>query len=87
MLLSVGLGALGLVVLRLLLMAMGHMRVMGSLFVIARFVMLGGFTVVLGGMLMMISGLLVMLRNLAVGHVASPLSSPPSGSLPVVTPE
>jgi hypothetical protein len=53
-------------------MTVGGVGVVRCLFVIAGFVMLGGFTVVLGGMLVVFGGLGVMLDVGVVTHRALP---------------
>ncbi|SDP18134.1 hypothetical protein [Afipia sp. GAS231] len=55
-------------------MAVGAMRVVRRLFVIAGFVVLGGFTVMLGGMLVMFGGFVVMFDGV-FAHVCAPDSS------------
>jgi hypothetical protein len=49
---------------------MGMMR---RLFVIAGFMVLGGFTVMLGRVFMMLSGFLVMLHALMLAHISLPV--------------
>ena len=51
----------------------GGVGVVRRLFVIAGFVMLGGFTVMLRGMLVMFGGLVVMLDVGVIAHVALPV--------------
>ncbi|HML07275.1 MAG TPA: hypothetical protein VK430_03990 [Xanthobacteraceae bacterium] len=48
---------------------MSYLGVVGGLFMIARLVMLGGFTMVLGRLLVMMRGLFVMLVDIVIGHV------------------
>jgi hypothetical protein len=52
-------------------MAVGAVSVVRGLFVIAGFVVLGGFTVMLGGMLVMFGGLVVMFDGV-FAHVWAP---------------
>jgi hypothetical protein len=52
-------------------MAMGAVGVVRRLFVIAGFVVLGGFTVMLGGMLVMFGGLVVVFDGV-FAHVCAP---------------
>jgi hypothetical protein len=52
-------------------MTVGGVGVVRRLFVIAGFVMLGGFTVVLGGMLVVFGGLVVMFDGV-FAHVCAP---------------
>ena len=54
-------------------MAVGGVRVMRRLFVIAGLVMLGGFAMMLCGMLMMLGGLVVMLDALMFAHISLPV--------------
>jgi hypothetical protein len=54
-------------------MAVGGVGVVRRLFVIAGFVMLGGFTVMLRGMLVMLGGLVVMIGVGVFAHVALPV--------------
>jgi hypothetical protein len=54
-------------------MAVGGVGVVRRLFVIAGFVMLGGFTVVASGMLVMLGGLVVMIGVGVFAHVALPV--------------
>jgi hypothetical protein len=53
-------------------MAVGCVRMVRRLLVIAGFMMLGGLAMVLGGMLVMFGGLVVVLDALMLAHVASP---------------
>lgn len=53
-------------------MAVRAVSMMRCLFVIASFVMLGGFTMMLGGMLMMLGGLVMMLNACLIAHRCSP---------------
>jgi hypothetical protein len=50
------------------MMAVRDLGVMGSLFVIAGFVMFGGFAMMLGRVLMMLRGMFVVLVNLVIVH-------------------
>jgi hypothetical protein len=52
-------------------MAVGAVSVVRRLFVIAGFVVLGGFTMMLGGMLVMFGGLVVMFDGV-FAHVCAP---------------
>ena len=52
--------------------AMGRVRMVRRLLMIAGFMMLGGLAMVLGGMLVMFGGLVVVLDALMLAHVASP---------------
>ena len=45
---------------RVQLVAMRDMRMMGRLFMVARFVVFGGFVMMLGGLFVMVSGLAMM---------------------------
>jgi len=49
------------------------MGMMGRLFVIAGFVMLGGFAVMLGRVLVMLGGLVMMLDALMRAHISLPV--------------
>ena len=51
-------------------MAVGGVRVMRRLFVIAGLMMLGGFAVMLGGLLMVFGGLGVVLYALVFAHIS-----------------
>lgn len=58
-------------------MGVGEMRVMGGVFVLAVFVMLGGVTVMLGGFRMMVGGVGVMFGSaFGVRHGSSPHYAP-----------
>lgn len=54
-------------------MAVGGVRVMRRLLVIASLVMLGGFAMMLGGVLVMLGSLVVMLHALMVAHISLPV--------------
>ena len=62
----------GVVMLGVAGVAMGAVRVMGRLFVIAGFMVLGSFAMVLRGMLVMFGRLVMMLDACVVAHVSSP---------------
>ncbi len=59
MVLDVELGRFFVVMRRVQVMTVGHMRVVGGLFVIAFFVVLGGFVMMLGSLFVVFSGLFV----------------------------
>lgn len=62
----------GVVMLGVAGVAMGAVGVMGRLFVIAGFMMLGSFAVMLRGMLVVFGRLVMMLDACVVAHVSSP---------------
>jgi hypothetical protein len=62
----------GVVMLGVAGVAMRAVRMMGRLFVIAGFVMLGSFAMVLRGMLVVLGSLVVMLDACVVAHMRSP---------------
>jgi hypothetical protein len=62
----------GVVMLGVAGVAMGAVGVMGRLFVIAGFMMLGSFAMVLRGMLVVFGRLVMMLDACVVAHVSSP---------------
>jgi hypothetical protein len=63
------LGSFFRMVFRMQMMTMRHVGMMGSLFMIARFMMLGGFSVVLAGVFVMFGSLVMMFRY-CVFHVS-----------------
>ncbi len=60
---GVGLGRFFRMVLGVKRVGVGHMRMMRRLFVVAGFVMLGGFVMVLGGVFVVFGGFLVVLAG------------------------
>lgn len=68
MVLSVVFGSLGSMLLSVLMVRIGRVGVVGGLFVLAFFVVLGCCVVVLGGLLMVLCGLVVVLGSLMRCH-------------------
>jgi hypothetical protein len=62
-------------------MTMSAVRMVRRLFVIASFMMLGGFTVMLGRVLVMFRRLVVVFDACMVAHVRSPGSVSPNGGM------